>query len=117
MRAVFEYLTGIDAYLWAFPVTFNPTGGLKIFAGPGLERKPRRRSEENGESHNHGSETHNDDETSGSENLFLFRVGAGYSFEFGGRYSITPGLELDFIKEEHEVAKALVYGVSFGIAF
>jgi len=31
--------------------------------------------------------------------------------------AITPGLELDFINEEDEVTKALVYGVSFGISF
>ncbi len=36
VAAVFEYVTGIDAYLWVFQVAFLPRGGFKIFLGPGI---------------------------------------------------------------------------------
>jgi hypothetical protein len=117
ISAVFEYITGVEAKLWVFPVVFHPKGGLKIMVGPGIEREPRRGSEEHDDSGHNESDSHDDEETSGSHNLFLFRLGAGYAFEFAHRYSITPMIELDLVKEEHEVAKALVYGVNFGIAF
>jgi hypothetical protein len=109
-----EYISGPDAWILVFPVVFHPKGGLKILAGPGVELKPRRGSDENGESNDDETEG---DEDSGTDKLFLFRLGVAYSFEFGERYSITPALEFDFVNEEDEVAKALVYGVTFGISF
>ena len=114
---VIEYIAGADAWVLTFPVTFHPKGGLEILAGPGVELEPRRGgSDENGESED-------DDETDGEEEsgrdaLFLFRIGVAYSFEFGERYSITPGLELDFVNEEddHNVIKPPIYPSSFGWA-
>ena len=102
-----EYVTDVGSWVFVFPVVLHPAGGLKILAGPGLEHKSRRRSESS-----------EDDEDSGNaENLFLFRIGVNYAFEFGGWYSIVPALELDFVNEDDGVAKALVYGMNFGISF
>jgi hypothetical protein len=114
---VFEYVTGIDAYLWVFQATYHVKGGFKVFFGPGIEREPRRGSEETGEHGDDHAETHEGEEPTGSQNLFLFRIGAGHSFEIGERYAISPSLALDFVNEEDEVATALVYGVTFSIIF
>jgi hypothetical protein len=45
--------------------------------------------------------------------LFLWRVGAGYPFEFVERYTVTPTFAVDFFGRE----EALVFGVNFGISF
>lgn len=36
----FEHVSGPDSWVFAAPVVFQPVGGFKLFAGPGLERKP-----------------------------------------------------------------------------
>ncbi len=82
-----EYLVD-GSWVFVFPVYFHPVGGFKVFTGPGVE---------------HTTE----------ENSFLWRLGAAYSFEFAERYSVTPGLEVDFIGRE----EVLVFGVNFGISF
>lgn len=82
--------------MFVVPVVFHPVPRLKLFAGPGFESKP---------------------EEWERKTVFLFRVGAGYSIELGGRYSITPTLELDFLAEEDGRARAFVYGASFGVGF
>ncbi len=82
-----EYLVD-GSWVFVFPVYFHPVGGFKALTGPGVE---------------HTTE----------ENSFLWRVGAAYSFEFAERYSVTPGLEVDFVGRE----EALVFGVNFGISF
>jgi hypothetical protein len=45
------------------------------------------------------------------------RVGAGYALEFAERYSIGPSVSFDFIRAHHEWERAVVFGVSFGVAF
>lgn len=87
LGATAEYLVD-GSWVFVFPVYFHPVGGFKVFTGPGVE---------------HTTE----------ENSFLWRLGAAYSFEFAERYSVTPGLEVDFIGRE----EALVFGVNFGISF
>ncbi len=82
-----EYLAD-GTWVLAFPVYFHPVGGFKVFTGPGVER---------------------DD----GENSFLWRVGAAYSFEFAERYSVTPGLQVDFVGRE----EVLVFGANFGVRF
>ncbi len=83
-----EYLAD-GTWLFAFPVYFHPVGGGgKVFTGPGVER---------------------DD----GENSFLWRVGAAYSFEFAERYSVTPGLAVDFVGRQ----EAQVFGANFGFSF
>lgn len=70
----------------------NPWSGLHLLAGPGFERSPEGTS-------------------------FLFRVGAGWGFEFGERYSLTPAVEFDFVDGDDGVDQVVVFGVSFGFAF
>ena len=112
----FEHLSEVNGWVFVFPATIRIVGGLKALAGPGFEHRARRPSSEGNEGH--GGELFEGQPASrGAENLFLFRFGAHYGFEIGGRYSITPGIELDLVNEEAEVAKAVVYGVNFGIAF
>ena len=81
------------------PLTFHPAGGLKVFAGPGVEIETR-------------------NEESSDDSRFLVRAGIAYSFEFGERYLLIPNLDFDFIDEEgDEVATAAVFGVTLGFAF
>jgi hypothetical protein len=115
-----EILDSIDARVLVFPVTIRVVRDLKVVVGPGWERLSRRHSSEEDEDPHadpHEESHESEPAESGAENLFLFRFGVHYGFEFGGRYSITPGIDLDLINEEHGVAKAVVYGVNFGIAF
>lgn len=114
-----EFLDSNDARVLVFPVTIRVVQGLKFLVGPGWERKSRRSSEEHEDPHAdpHADSHEGDPVENEADNLFLFRFGVHYGFEFGGRYSITPGIDLDLISEEHGVAKAIVYGVNFGIAF
>ena len=79
--------------VFAFPVVLEPWRGLHLLAGPGFER-----SKEEGTS-------------------FLFRVGAGWGFELGERYALTPAVELDFVDGEEGVERVLVFGASFGFTF
>ena len=85
--AAFEYLAD-GTWLFVVPLYFHPVGGFKVFTGPGMERKD-------------------------GENLFLWRVGVAYVFEFAERYFVSPGLEVDFVGRE----EALVFGANCGISF
>ena len=79
-------------FVFVVPVVYHVAGGLRLLAGPGLERA---------------------DETS-----FLFRVGVNYAFEFGGRYAVIPALEFDFITNgDDPTTEAIIYGVNFGVSF
>lgn len=116
LTAGFEHLSEVDGWVFVFPLTVRIAGGLKALAGPGFEhlsRRPTLGGHEVG--HSETSEEHPVE--SGADNLFLFRIGAQYAFEIGERFSVAPGIALDFIDEEHGVAKAVLYGVNLGIAF
>ena len=76
-----------------FPVILQPWRGLHLLAGPGFEH-----SGEDG-------------------NSFLFRVGVGWGFEVGERYSLTPAVEFDFVDGDDGVDQVVVFGVSFGFGF
>jgi hypothetical protein len=106
--AEFEFVNGPDSVVFAAPFVFRPTGGLKLFAGPGLEHRPIREEEGEPPAPVEGEE---------HDNLFLWRVGIGYGWEFSERYVLSPTAYLDFIDEEEEWKRAFVFGVSFGIAF
>jgi hypothetical protein len=99
-----EYLFDADRWIVVVPLVLHPGYGLKIFGGPGFER-----------SQVEGTETEPDlDER---ESNFLLRIGAGYVLEFAERYSVTPTVSVDFIREPDEWNHAFVYGVSVGVAF
>ena len=86
--AAFEYVTERASWVFVFPVSFHPIGGLKLLAAPGFEH-----------------------EDGGNE--FIIRIGGAYELEFAERFSVSPSLEMDFIGREH----ALVYGLDFGMSF
>ena len=53
------------------------------------------------------------DREEGTEEEFLFRIKAGYTFDIGSKYFVKPALALDFIGGDKE----LVYGGVIGIRF
>jgi hypothetical protein len=109
--AELEFVNGPDSVVFAAPFVFRPTGGFKLFVGPGLERRPV-----GGEGEPPGVEEGL--EHTGHENLFLWRMGTGYAWEFSERYVLGPTVYLDFIREAaKEWKRAFVFGVSLGVAF
>ena len=110
VAGAFEYLPSADAWIVVFPATFRIAGGLKAFAGPGLEILSRRAPEG-------GQETRNSSGGQQAENLFLVRVGVGYHFPLGGRLSLVPNVSFDFVNDEHGWTEAVVYAVNFAIGF
>ena len=86
------------SWLVVVPVYFRVVGGLGLKAGPGIE----------------GSKT-NPVPGSPSETTtqFAMRFGAGWEFEVGSRYTITPEINLDVVGGDI----TLVYGFSFGLGF
>ena len=77
---------------------FHITEGLGIKAGPGLEGSTEE-PEAGGESE--------------STTEFALRLGAGYEFELGGRFTLTPEINADLIGGH----VTWVYGLSFGVGF
>lgn len=78
--------------------------GLGLMFGPGVEYLDEAHVEE-GDEGAHGEE--------GSKRHFLARVGLGYSFHVGKRYTIFPVVHADFV-DQHIV---WVTGVNFGVRF
>jgi hypothetical protein len=101
-----EYLFDADRWVVAAPIAFRPARGLKLFAGPGLER-----ADEEGE----GDEE--DEEETRRATHGLVRLGAGYTLEFAERYSIGPAVSVDFVREDGRWVTAVVFGVTVGMAF
>jgi len=85
-------------WLVVFPVYFHVTEGLGVKAGPGIEGS-KEESEDGG-----GTE---------STTQFALRLGAGYEFELGERFTLTPEINADLIGGN----VTWVYGVSFGLRF
>ncbi len=111
ISGAFEYGPQPNAWVFVAPFAFKVAGELEVFAGPGIEHLSRRA---------HGHEEEAQGEVSGEgggDNLFLFRVGVGYHIPLGERFYMLPSVALDFVNEESEVAKAVVYGVTFGLGF
>ena len=114
--AGFEHLSDVGAWVYVFPVGFRVFRGLTFSLAPGFEHISRRRGGE-GERHGVAPEVTTVATDGGADNLFLFRIGAGYAFELGERYSITAGVAYDWINEERTIETAVVYGVKLGIGF
>jgi hypothetical protein len=121
LSMVAEYISDADSWVVVFPFILRPVPGygLKLFAGPGFQNKPpHHHADAHEEMHLAAAEpgpVHENEE--GRETFFLLRVGAGYSFEFGERYSLTPALALDLTRENDEWKDGLVFGLTFGIGF
>jgi len=91
--------TGVSrGFLVVVPVYFNPLGGLGLKAGPGVEGS-KEEAEDGGESE--------------SSTRFVMRFGAGWEFELGKRFTLTPEVNMDVI----EGNLTWVYGLSFGVEF
>jgi hypothetical protein len=73
----------------ALPISFHPSGGWRLFAGPGVEFT------------DHADKA-------------LVRVGAGYEFHLHERWSITPEIVGDFISGG---AQTWLLGVGIGYGF
>lgn len=86
------------SWLVVVPVYFTLVKGLGIKAGPGLEG-----SEEKPEDGGEGEPT----------TEFAMRFGAGWEFELGKRFTLTPELNMDVIGG----SVTWVYGVSLGLGF
>ena len=67
------------------PVFFHPSERWKLFAAPGFERRE-------------------------SDNNFLVRLGAGYSFDVGP-VDLEPSFMVDFVDED-EVSEVFILGVA-----
>ena len=76
----------VRSFVVGVPVFFHPVGGLLLLAAPGVEHQ------------NDGS------------NEFLIRIGVGWEFEAGERFTIIPIANIDFVDGD----KVYVYGVDFG---
>ena len=79
---------GGDVRTWVVgvPIFAHPVGGLVVLLAPGIE--------------------HQDD----GDNEALIRLGAGWDFELGERFVVTPVVNVDFVDGD----KVYVYGVEFG---
>lgn len=90
ISVVGEYAGGNDERkILVVPLVYRFEGsGWRLLAGPGAERR-------------HG------------KTEFLFRAGAAYEFELGGRWALKPEVVVDFVDGE----QALVYGVNIGYGF
>ena len=87
--AIVDRATGdLDTTVAAISLTLHPWRGLYALAAPGYE-------------------FHDGHEE------FLVRVGIGYAFHFGERYSIGPTYNIDFVNDE----EIDIYGLSFGFGF
>ena len=114
---VAEHLSDVDSWVFVAPFHIHPnrSSGFFVALGPGFEHKIRREhGEGNGEEHGEGLQPVEPEE---SENLFLWRTGVGYVFEVGKRWVVTPGLDLDVVRESGEWVEAIVFDVAIGFGF
>ena len=86
------------SWLVVVPAYFHLTDGLSLKAGPGLEGS-KDKPEDGGESE--------------STTEFVVRLGAGYEFELGRRFTVSPEVNADLIGGN----VTWVYGLSFGLGF
>jgi len=116
---VVEHINDVNAWLLVGNLYYRPVGALKLFTGPGAELKPRRPEvEPHGEAGLSGHSVAASDESSErEETLFLWRFGGGYTFKMGGRYSVTPAITLDLVREQGHWVEALVFGATLGVGF
>ena len=112
-----EYISEVDAWVLVAPFVYRHKSGFRLFSGPGLELKSRRSEhgqEPGGESMTMSREG---EPAAQDESLFLWRFGVGYYFEVGERYSITPAVDLDYVREDGHWVWATVFAVTIGFDF
>ena len=114
LSLVVEHVSGNGAWVVLAPLSFRPARhlGLKLYAAPGFENKVPESSDHAPEGH----ESARDSEEGGRKSFFVARGGVGWTIELG-RASLTPQLELDFVREDHQWEKALVFGIAIGLGF
>lgn len=124
VTAAVEHISEIDAWVFVFPVGFAIYKGWFVTAGPGFEGSSRRRRLVE-ELEEEAAEGHHVDEdeinaaltTTERDRFFLLRFGTGYKYELGSRYAVMGEFAFDFVFEEHETARAFVFGVKFAVGF
>ena len=75
--------------VFVVPISFHPSGGWRLFAGPGFEFTEK-------------------------EDKPLLRVGAGYEFHLQGHWTISPEIVGDFVSGG---AQTWLVGVAIGYGF
>ena len=108
--AFFDNAHHLRETLVGLPVYLHPGANFRFVAGPAVEYKRRGREDSGHEPDPHAAETE-----AGSAK-FVARVGVIYDFFFG-RFSISPGGFVDFVKEPEKVDKLYVFGLTFGWGF
>ncbi len=95
---VLEHLSDVDAWVFAAPLRIEPWehSGFFFSVGPGFEHESER-----GE----------------SEDLFLWRTGIGYNLRLGEKLTLSPGLNVDFVREDGEWVEATVLDIALGLGF
>jgi hypothetical protein len=115
ISAAAEHISNIDAWLIAATFVYKPVASLAT--GPGVELLPRRPGGHGEHPATGHSLTTDEESTERTDSLFLWRFGVGYGFEFGERFSVTPGISLDLVREHGHWVEALVFGATLGVGF
>ena len=92
--------TVVGVAFWA-----NVAEGFSVMIGPALEFRDESHDEEGG----HGAPSEE-----ASERKFLARIGVGYSFHFGKRYTLMPVVHADFVDKNVVWVTGLNIGFRFG---
>jgi hypothetical protein len=112
LGAEVEHLFEAGRWIVAAPLSIHFPRGFKIYTGPGVERSEE---EEEGGDEAEGAEAGGSDE--GAESHLLWRTGIGQTFEIAERWSVTPTLALDVIRESGAWVHGIVFGLSVGVGF
>jgi len=116
--AAFEHLSDVNAWVFVFPVALRVYEGFHVSTGPGIEHLSRRSGGPEPEAPVEEDALHEaEGGDEGADNLFLWRVGVAYLFEFGERYVISADVAYDWVFEEHGTARAWVSGIKFAVGF
>jgi hypothetical protein len=112
-----EHIGDVDAWVFIAPFHVRPWKSSELFfsLGPGIEHKSRREHSGVHEGEHNGHETPVNAEQ--SDNLFLWRIGIGYPFSIGKRLVLTPGIDLDFVRDDGEWVEAVVFDIAIGFGF
>lgn len=108
--AFFDNARELRESLVGVPVFLHPGANFRFVAGPAVEYKKGGR-----EAGGHEPELLSA-QSEGGHSKLAARVGVMYDF-FVGRFSISPGVFVDFVKEPEKVDKLYVFGLTFGWGF
>ena len=108
--AFFDNARDLRESLLGVPVFLHPGANFRLVAGPAIEYKKGGREPEG-----HEPELQSAESERGHSKLAA-RVGVMYDF-LVGRFSISPGVFVDFVNESEKVDKLYLFGLTFGWGF